>query len=180
LTPAPSRAHRGPAAANVAALREGLALFQRIGAARYARVVPELAPSAIGGHFRHLHDHYVSFLSGLATGRVDYEARERDARFECDLAHARARVEQTIAGLEAMRETDGARVLDVRAEGDWVRSSVARELRFLASHTIHHYALIRLMLAADGVACDASFGVAPSTLEHWRSTACAPSPGSAT
>ncbi len=50
----------------------------------------------------------------------------------------------------------------------WNRSSVGRELRFLASHTVHHYALIAALLRQRGVDPGESFGVAPATAAHWR------------
>jgi hypothetical protein len=43
---------------------------------------------------------------------------------------------------------------------------VARELQFLQSHTVHHYAVIHLMLLQQGIRPDPEFGVAPSTLRH--------------
>jgi hypothetical protein len=50
----------------------------------------------------------------------------------------------------------------------WCRSTVARELQFLLSHTIHHYALIALVLRLQGFTTGEEFGVNPSTLRHWR------------
>ncbi len=46
-------------------------------------------------------------------------------------------------------------------------SSLRRELHFLLSHTVHHYALIAMILARHGVEVEPDFGVAPSTLRHW-------------
>ena len=60
----------------------------------------------------------------------------------------------------------------------WSRSTVRRELQFLLSHTIHHFALIGLLLHQQGIDPGPDFGVAPSTLRHWREQApCAPRPG---
>jgi uncharacterized damage-inducible protein DinB len=44
-----------------------------------------------------------------------------------------------------------------------VRSSVGRELAFVVSHTIHHCAVIALLLRDLGVAVPPRFGYAPST-----------------
>jgi hypothetical protein len=55
------------------------------------------------------------------------------------------------------------------APGDgFVTSSLARELRSVASHTVHHFALVALQLRLAGVAVDPRFGVAPSTWAHWQ------------
>ena len=50
-------------------------------------------------------------------------------------------------------------------------SSLARELQFLTSHTIHHFAVIALILRAMDVEVDREFGVAPSTLRYWTEAA---------
>jgi hypothetical protein len=41
-------------------------------------------------------------------------------------------------------------------------------LQFLLSHTVHHFALMALILRAQGADPGDDFGVAPSTLEHRR------------
>lgn len=182
----PERGSATLAAANIAALRQGLELFERLGPERYAATLPELSSSGVGGHFRHVHDYYRCLLAGLAVGRIDYDARRRDGRFECELAHAAREIGDCIGRLAELRAEDARREVWVRMDAQpqeheedaWCRSTLARELRFLLSHTIHHYALIRVLLRASGVECEESFGVAASTLAYWeRSERCAPSPG---
>jgi hypothetical protein len=48
------------------------------------------------------------------------------------------------------------------------QSTIRRELQFLLSHTVHHYALIAIILKIQGFDCDEDFGVAPSTLKYQR------------
>jgi len=48
----------------------------------------------------------------------------------------------------------------------WSESTVKRELQYLQAHTIHHYALIALILRIQGITPHDEFGVAPSTLRH--------------
>ena len=48
----------------------------------------------------------------------------------------------------------------------WTSSTLGRELLFLLSHTIHHYALIDLLLREEGFEVPPDFGMAPSTLKH--------------
>ena len=48
----------------------------------------------------------------------------------------------------------------------WSQSTVHRELQFILSHTIHHYALISVICQLWGYAVPEGFGVAPSTLKH--------------
>jgi hypothetical protein len=49
---------------------------------------------------------------------------------------------------------------------DLAPSTLVRELLFLVSHTVHHFAVIRLLLAAEGIDPGEEFGTAPSTLAH--------------
>ncbi|MBK7948380.1 MAG: hypothetical protein IPK00_06475 [Deltaproteobacteria bacterium] len=76
-----------------------------------------------------------------------------------------ARCIEALGKLDPRRERS---VVDVRCdEGDpWVASTLSRELHFVASHTVHHFALIRLTLARCGRSTPAEFGVSPSTLAH--------------
>ena len=53
-------------------------------------------------------------------------------------------------------------------EGQWPESTLERELYVLVSHTIHHYALVAVLLRTLGVDPGPEFGVAPSTLRHWE------------
>jgi uncharacterized damage-inducible protein DinB len=168
---------------NVAVLEQGIEVCTRLTPELYTGVPEGLTASAVGGHFRHIHDYYGCFLRGIDGGRIDYDGRVRDPRFELDLGHARAELAATVEALRAL--DDGERELtakmDAPHEGPraWSRTTVGRELRFLLSHTIHHYALIAMILKLQGFDCGTGFGVAPSTLKYWeRRDACAPSPGS--
>jgi hypothetical protein len=49
-------------------------------------------------------------------------------------------------------------------------STALRELQFLVSHTVHHYAVIALILRARGLEPGPDFGVAPSTLKYEQET----------
>jgi uncharacterized damage-inducible protein DinB len=51
-------------------------------------------------------------------------------------------------------------------QGQVVKTSVDRELVFLASHTIHHMAIIGMLAEQAGVEVGAEFGVHPSTLRY--------------
>lgn len=162
------------AADNVAHLRHGVDLLDRVDDATYARGNPATFGSGFGPHLRHCIDHYERFLAGLAAGRVDYDARDRDRRVETDRAFARERLEALIAALAAIPPERGGEPLSVRMDcgGDneaasaWSGSTVGRELQFLVSHTVHHYALIAFILRSQGVDTGPAFGVAPSTLRH--------------
>ncbi len=133
-----------------------------------------LAP-ALGPHFRHCLEFYLCFLDGLEHRLIDYDARARRAEIERDRELA---IGQLAAVAERLGRID-REALDAPVAlrdagsveaggGTRLASSVGRELLFLASHTVHHYALIALALRLGGHPVPSGFGVAPSTLEHWR------------
>jgi uncharacterized damage-inducible protein DinB len=71
-----------------------------------------------------------------------------------------------------------ARPLRVRQQGDdepgrfdGCDSHAERELLFLASHAVHHQALIAMLVRAQGLAVPESFGLAPSTATWQRANA---------
>jgi uncharacterized damage-inducible protein DinB len=169
------------ARANALVLRQGAALLGRLSVAQF-RDAPDLpglpetargafARGAVGAHVRHVLDHYESFLGGLESGRIDYDRRERDRQLEIDPELARGRLESAAARLERLpaHELDRPLVVCTASVPGRLRegaTSLTRELQFLASHTVHHYALIAVLVRLWGVAPDDDFGVAPSTLAY--------------
>lgn len=138
---------------------------------RYAGTGGLPVASGPGGHVRHVLDAYDCLLGGVASGRVDMTARQRDERTAADPSVACARIRRTLGQLDALRTSaDGP--LAVHAEdvaGARVcASSLARELASVLSHTIHHLALVALVLRLRGVEPGEDFGVAPSTLAYWK------------
>jgi hypothetical protein len=147
-----------------------------------ARVVSQLAPEeytdsdvpgisgSIGGHVRHCLDHVRAVELGMDRGLVDYDARRRDIRIESDretavrsLLGAASRLQSVPA--DALEGRVVVRTL-IATDGPVVEavSSVARELAFVISHTIHHNAQIALLAHRLGsTRLPRRFGIAPST-----------------
>lgn len=185
---------------NLAVLRQGIEVIERLDGDRAQQGLYALAPAGLvhngaGSHFRHIHDLYLCFLRDVESQRVDYDRRERDERFERDPRHALRHLRQTVETLERMsrgqpfsssgRPLDLQLPIEVRMDVEphdrepFTASTPLRELRFLLSHTIHHYALIAMILKIQGFDCGAKFGVAPSTLQFWQQVpGCAPQAGS--
>jgi hypothetical protein len=49
-------------------------------------------------------------------------------------------------------------------------STIGRELQFLASHTVHHFAIMAMILRLQDIHPPADFGIAPSTLRFMKET----------
>ena len=156
---------------NLSCLDQGIHLLEQLPGELFTRRCPTCFNSTIGGHTRHNTDHYEQFLAGYDEGEIDYDARSRDPRVETEVDCAIELLRSLRASLSSVPEIALDRAVRVRMDGGgasaWTESSVRRELQFLISHTIHHYALMGAIAQGFGdFALPADFGVAPSTLKH--------------
>ncbi len=159
--------------ANQDCLEQALGLLDVLDDAQYAS--PRGTWSPVGAQLRHVIEHYQSFLSGLPGRAVDYDARARDATVEGSRHRARTVIQELIAELDLARSLTETTPLRIKMECSpepsaptWSESTIGRELQFLVSHSVHHFALIKLLVAPDGTPLDPDFGLAPSTLSHGR------------
>ena len=142
----------------------------------YGCAVESFYGSTLGQHFRHCLDHYSSLLTGLDCAKVDYDSRSRQREIELSTGSALEEVGCVRASLTGLLDREfpvGLLVkMDYGGEGeDWQASTLGRELQFLVSHTVHHFAMIGGMCGCLGVEMEDGFGVAPSTSRH-RERAC--------
>ena len=112
-------------------------------------------------------------MDGLTSGAVDYDSRVRGTGVETDPEAAAVALEQVCDALSACRMDAGEQVSVCSvtdSDGACVETSstFGRELVFLQSHTVHHAAMIRAILAAAGVEVPAEFGLAPATIAQAR------------
>ncbi len=159
---------------NIAFLHQARGLIEELSDAQYRN--NDLPPfySGVGQHVRHILDFYGAFLSRPAN-RIDYDRRSREAVIETDRSAAVQRIEAVGASLAGLEHPDATvwskndEAGDMPADLGFRRSTIGRELHFLASHTVHHFAIIAILLHHQGIRLPKDFGVAPSTLAHWRS-----------
>lgn len=137
----------------------------------YARKCEPVFSSSIGQHLRHCIEHYEEFFAAHADARdIDYEARPRDAALEEDVVLAQTRlvaIEESFVFLPEKPSPIGIRDTGASVPA---ASSLDRELQYLISHTVHHFAIISVIAKHFGVSVPTEFGIAPSTLKH-RATA---------
>src|SRR5712691_1174868 len=67
---------------NIGWLRQALALLDQMDDETFSTSPSGLAPHRVGSHLRHVVEFYQCFLDGLATSRIDYDARKRDESIE--------------------------------------------------------------------------------------------------
>jgi len=152
-----------------------------VGPAVYAQ--PNGEDAAIGQHVRHVLDHYECLL-GATDGRVDYTRRAREEIVGCCLETAISRIDATRHRLAELSDIQGASpessgaglhtgVIFTPARSDCqpvqrcLTSTLERELMFVLSHTIHHMALIAVLVRRQSaMPIPTGFGVAPSTMRY--------------
>ncbi len=169
---------RHPADDSIGYLRQGAELIRDLDDDLFTRSTGGRFRGGVGSQFRHCIDFYECLLRGLEKDNlVDYAARSRDVKLETERAAAADRLEQIADRLATIDAAALNRPLKVRSEQpvdgipEWCGSTLHRELQFLVSHTVHHYALIVSLLARLGYELGAehdNFGIAPSTLAHWN------------
>jgi uncharacterized damage-inducible protein DinB len=159
---------------NVCWLRQVAALLDRISDTAYTASPGNLAPHRAGSHLRHILEFYECFLAGLPGSRIDYDARRRDLSLESTRKAAQERIRSIMDRLECEPSLRTDSVVWVRIEDSseagirepFIISSIGRELQALSSHTIHHFALIAIVLRSLGIPVDPELGMAPSTLRY--------------
>ena len=149
-------------------LRSVAAAVRPLAADEFTRRVLDTSGS-IGGHVRHLLDHVWALERGIATGEICYDRRERDTIVERDPELAASRLQRAVARLGGVGDYLLDRPLllasQLHADGRSVRvpTSVGRELAFVISHTIHHAAMIAVLLETASRPVPAGMGLAPTT-----------------
>jgi hypothetical protein len=154
---------------NAELLEQGIETLLSIDDETYTRPAELFDGQRIGGHIRHIVEFYERLFEGINTGVVDYAARRRDPVIEMHRCTAIARLESL---------SDRLRSGDVLFE--WVNllvrpedsgrghfgSTSGREFEAVASHTIHHFALISVLLRYFGLPVLPDFGVSKATLRY--------------
>ncbi len=139
----------------------------------YGQAFGARSQHSIGKHVRHIIDHYLTFLTAVGEHKVlDYEDRQRDETLETDRQAAHQCLNRIVRSFSdnSIQPSRGAPLAMQHNSGghyQTVLTSMERELAFLASHTVHHMAIIGMLAEQAGLHVDADFGVNPSTLRHW-------------
>lgn len=131
--------------------------------------------AAAGPHIRHIMEHVDALMCGLETGVVHYDRRAHDRAPEVDPHFALKRLSTLIDALQKAESSDADMPLQLGfvtgLDGNGYgrcRSTLARELHFLASHGIHHFAVLKRDLDQLGIVMPMNFGVAPETIRHLK------------
>ena len=160
-------------AVNVEVLGQMTDLLASISAKKFGK--NNEADGSIGQHTRHIIEFYECFSEGYAKGVVNYDSRRRNPLIETDPETAINELHHIIEDLEKITEESQFLVLaeSFGPEPLEVPSSVSREVLYLLEHTVHHMAIIRLLVKSccPEQALPKEFGVAYSTLRYRQESA---------
>lgn len=166
--------------ANIESLKQAEHLLIKITDSQYRAVIHPFTAN-IGKHLRHITDHYRLLLEGLPGTLVEYDHRERLATEENERSAMILRLRSLCNELSRLTDTCSKDVplsislaVNELEESPTVKSTLSRELVFLQSHSVHHYAIISAILKLQGIQFDPDFGIAPSTLKYEHGKKCAP------
>lgn len=156
---------------NIQALEEGAELIRLLKNSQYTQGFKPAFQSTIGAHFRHVLEHYRCFAAQLSEGTFCYDKRERDQLLECDSDYALRTIDELIESIRVLANQSATNtavefLIEDEQTSVPVPTNLNRELLFLQSHTVHHYAIIGAMTRAFGNQPDDDFGVAIATRVH--------------
>jgi uncharacterized damage-inducible protein DinB len=137
---------------------------------QYVYVSQCLEGGSIGQHLRHILEFYACLIEGVGIGKVNYDRRKRDLRISTSRLFAIEHIEELMSELNEI-PLDCSIILEGQFDVDdseWTETptSVQRELIYCLEHSIHHQALIRVVLQELGLIqlVDIHFGIASSTV----------------
>ncbi len=127
--------------------------------------------STVGKHVRHTIDHVWALRAASEGACACYESRSRGTAVETDLPRAICDLREARAFLEGLRRSDFAAPIAIElaifrdSPPAPMASTLERELAFVHGHTIHHMAIIRMLIARSDEASSLprTFGYAPGT-----------------
>ena len=170
----------------LSSLDELLKVAQSLNDEQFARAGISPFKSSIGAHFRHCLDHCNALLRSLVAGVADYETRIRSTEVETNRALAISslfKLQFNISDPSFSDEEDSKSLLVTAASVSECRgikvqqcqSTWGREMFFVASHTVHHVALVKIQASLLGVEFDPKVGLGLGTKKWSQEVAqCAP------
>jgi hypothetical protein len=111
----------------------------------------------------------------METNLIDYDFRLRGSNIEADPQLAIEKLDNIAAWMKSLTEQElnqsislSTEVSTSTKEVQIVQTSLAREIIFVSSHAVHHYAMIAQITFAQTTTANTSFGVAPATATYLR------------
>lgn len=168
---------------NLEVVEQGLRLLLSLTDEQYINVTPPVK-SSIAEHIRHILDMYFAIIRRDGD-TIDYDARRRGHCMERDKEQAQTELNEVRdwlrlfdLGMEKLSrnsERYNNPRLNIKTEvaledaaSAIVPTTEVRELVFVGSHAIHHYALIDIGAKLQGIETEDYLGVTPATASFLR------------
>jgi len=156
-------------------LQQALDYLDSVTEAQYTEVIAPFFMSSAGAHMRHILDHYYAIINGLEAGFIDYDKRSRGGTIETQVSAAKSAISEITDFLNNLSDEDLQQHVELSTEISVadkrvaiVGTSVAREIVFAGSHTVHHLATIKHIAQMQNIEVDKELGIAPATATFLR------------
>jgi hypothetical protein len=158
---------------HTAVIDQAILLLEGLNNNEYQKLIKPYFTSSIGTHMRHIIDHFLALQEGVIDGHVNYNVRHRHNQAEQCTSVAIKALREIKVWLSALEHRAFKTQVLVTTEIDisdtqskTCSSTIERELVFVSSHAIHHYALIRIICTMQNITIPELFGYAPATISH--------------
>jgi len=159
--------------ATIEVLDQGLTVLEKISDSDYTTKLELVYNGTIGGHYRHILEHFTTLFESHAEGFVNYDLRKRDLQIETSRTAAITATQNLKAKWQELNSELYGQSLEMNGklsheieESMMIQTTFGREVVYSIAHANHHYAIIGVMCAILECPTDGEFGIAPSTTRH--------------
>lgn len=155
---------------------QGLTSLQKLSNTDYNTKFELVYNGTIGGHFRHILEHFTILAKSVGEPEVNYDLRIRDEQLETNKQRA---LDVTLEMRNFWNKVSDSelkkgiilkgKLCSQQSETSSAISSLERELAYSIAHAHHHYAIIGVMCGLLNSPVAQDFGIAPSTIEYRKS-----------
>jgi len=145
---------------------------------QYTQIIEPYFMSSAGAHMRHILDHYYALINGYSKGLIDYDKRSRGGDVEKSAQAALSAIDDIILFLKTLSDQQLQQTIKLSTEVSVkdkvvviVDTTLAREVIFTGSHTVHHLATIKQIAQHQNIKLENGLGLAPATATFLRKTA---------
>ena len=152
-------------------LYENIELLRQLTNDDYSHKNPELSNATIGEHMRHIIELFECLLNNYEYGLINYDDRKRDVILQTDANEVILKIKKILVEIEKPNKSLYL-AHNCYSTSETLPTNYFRELVYNLEHSIHHQALIKVVLIRlPHIKIASSFGIAPSTLEYRKKCA---------
>jgi len=150
---------------------QAMEMLGKLTADEYKASAAPVVEFPIGSHFRHILDMFFAVRDGIKNGVIDYDKRRRGHPVETNIIIALEEFRELLNWANTITDDLLQKKIIIRSEAQISSKGIAeidcnfgRELLFVSSHAVHHYAVIYAALKFLNIDVTNNFGYAPATV----------------